>query len=180
MTRLTLLGLLLGSLVILSGCAPAATDAELKQMCENLTALRGEVDTTTLEERTAKVAEEFGKREKLHNDQQEAALKGADGALKGALEAAGEDEEAKKKAEAEHAEMRKTLEKEGADALTALKTEKEAALAAAKEKTEAAQAELAETVGKCIEEAKAEGVTQPVAQCRIKAESTDAYWNQCR
>jgi hypothetical protein len=180
MTRLTLLGLVLGSLVALSGCAPAATDAELKQMCENLTALRGEVDSTTLEERTAKVEEDFGKREKLHHEQQEAALRGADAALKGALEAAGDEEEAKKKAETEHAETRKRLEKEGADELAAIKTEKEAALAAAKEKAEAAQAELAEAVSKCVEEAQAEGVTQPVAQCRIKAESTDAYWNQCR
>ncbi|MBW2276786.1 MAG: hypothetical protein JRF63_04795 [Deltaproteobacteria bacterium] len=49
MKRLTLLGLLLGSLAMLGGCVPAATDAEITQMCENLVKIRGETDTTTAE-----------------------------------------------------------------------------------------------------------------------------------
>jgi len=180
MTRLTLLGLLIGGFALVGGCAPAATDAELTQMCENLVQLRGEVDNTSAEERTAKVEEEFGKREKLHHEQQEAALKGADASLKGKLEQAGDDEEAKAKVEAEHKEMRASLEQEGAGLLAKLEAEKEEALAAAKKKAADAAAELADEVKKCKDEAAAEGVTQTMAQCRIKAESTDAYWNQCR
>jgi colicin import membrane protein len=171
---------MIGSLALLSSCAPAATDAELTQMCENLVQLRGEIDDTTAEERTAKVEEEFAEREKIHHEQQEAALRGVDGALKGKLEEAGDDEEAKQKLEAEHKETRAGLEKEGADLLAELKAEKEKALAAARQKAADAAAERDEAIKKCKEEATAEGVNQTVAQCRIKAESTDAYWNQCR
>jgi hypothetical protein len=163
---LTLIGLVIVLVAATSACAPAATDAELNAMCENLIALRGEVDTKTLAERTAAVAEDFAKREKLHREQQEAALRGTDGALKGALEQAGDDEEAKKKVEAEHAENRKKLEQQGAELLTQLEAQKEEALAAAKQKAEEAQAEHAEAVKQCVEESKAEGVIQTLAQCR--------------
>jgi len=127
------------------------------------------------------VNEDFAKREKLHNEQQQAALSGTDGALKGKLEALeDDDEEGKKKLEAEHKEMRKTLEKEGADLLAELKTKQDEALAAAKQKAADAATEHAEAIKQCADEAKAEGVNQTVAQCRIKAESSDVYWNQCR
>lgn len=185
MKRLTLLGLLVGSLTTMTSCAPSATDAELKSMCENLVGLRGEIDTRTLEERSAKILESFGKRETLHNEQQAAALKGADAELEGALKEAEDkeaedDEETQKKLKAQHAEIRKSLEQEGAAALADIKADKEAALAEAKAKVEETQKEFAEAVDTCIGEAKNEGLTQSVAQCRIKAESTDAYWNQCR
>lgn len=67
MKRLTLLGPVVGSVLWITACAPAATDAELKSMCENLVSLRGEIDNRTLEERTAKIEEDFGKRETLAN-----------------------------------------------------------------------------------------------------------------
>ena len=51
---------------------------------------------------------------------------------------------------------------------------------AAREKIADKKAQRDEEVKKCVEEAKAEGPSQEVAQCRIKADSTDAYWNQCR
>jgi hypothetical protein len=183
---LTLIGLVIGLAAATASCAPAATDAELGAMCENLVALRGEIDTETLEERTAAVEEDFAKREKLHHEQQEAALRGVDGALKGKLEdlkndeEAKDDEEAKKKIEADHAENRKKLEQQGAELLAQLKAQKDEALADAKQKAEKAQADHAAAVKKCVDESKAEGVTQALAQCRTKAESTDAYWNQCR
>jgi len=180
MRRLTFMAALLCGAAMLGGCAPSATEPELKAMCENLAALRGEVDSRTLEERTAKVEEEFGKREALAQEQQEAALKGADGMLEADLQEAGDDEETKKAARAEHAATRKRLEQEGADEAAALKSDKEAALAEAKTAFEQAQKDLAEALDTCMAEARNEGVTQPVAQCRIKAESTDAYWNQCR
>jgi hypothetical protein len=180
MKQLGLIGLLVGLTAAATSCAPSATDAELSAMCENLVGLRGEVDAKTLEERTATVMEDFGKREKLHHEQQAAALTGLDGALKGKLEEAGDDEEAKQKLKDEHAASRKSLEQEGTNLLSRLKADKEAALAAAKERAEQAKTEHAAAVKKCVDEAKAEGISQTLAQCRTKAESTDAYWNQCR
>ena len=64
--------LVLGGAVT-AACAPAASDAELQARCGNLVTLRGEVDTTTMEERTAKIEEDFAKRAQLHKDQQAAA-----------------------------------------------------------------------------------------------------------
>jgi len=180
MKQLVLLGLLISGGVFVIACAPQATDAELNGMCENLVKLRGEVDVRTVEERTAKVEEDFAKRLKLHKEQQAAAVKGAEADMQSKLKEAGDDEEAKERITKEGAERSGALAKEGADLEAKIAADKTAALGEAKEKAAASQQAFADAVAECVKGAKAEGTSQAVAQCRGKAESTDAYWNQCR
>jgi hypothetical protein len=180
MRQLVLIGLLVLGGAVTAACAPAASDAELQAMCGNLVTLRGEVDTTTMEERTAKIEEDFAKRAQLHKDQQAAAERGAQADLEGRLEEAGDDAEAKERIEKEGAARKTELAKEGAELEKKIAADKQAAITAAGEKAEAAKVAFDEAVAECVEGAKKEGTTQAVAQCRAKAESTDAYWNQCR
>jgi len=41
-------------------------------------------------------------------------------------------------------------------------------------------AEADRAMGECKAQAASDGVSKEVASCRIKADSTDTYWNRCR
>ena len=99
--------------------------------------------------------------------------------ITGSTEEAESDEE-KAKLNEDYAKKKEITSKQFDPDLQALGPNKEAAVKAAREKIADKKAQRDEEVKKCVEEAKAEGPSQQVAQCRIKADSTDAYWNQCR
>ena len=161
------------------GCGTPATDAEVNDMCKNLVSLREGGPVAGEAELIAKVEDDFAKSEKRLLEWKARDLKGWDEELAAKLEKAESDED-KKALEEEYAKKKKVTEEQFAPDIAKLVPDKKAALEEAKKKAAEKQAQRDEKVAECVKEAAAEGVTQQLAQCRIKAESTDAYWNKCR
>ncbi len=166
-----------GTVVV--SCIPAATDAEIGQMCENLVGLRADGPLPVEKDLLASIDEDFKAQEKKLVDWRAKDLKGWDDELAAKLKEAESDEE-KAKLNEDYAKKKEITSKQFDPDLQALGPNKEAAVKAAREKIADKKAERDEEVKKCVEEAATEGPSQQVAQCRIKADSTDAYWNQCR
>ena len=166
-----------GTLVV--SCVPAATDGEIAQMCENLVGLRADGPLPVEKDLLARVEEDFKAREKKLVDWRAKDLKGWDDELAAKLEKAENDEE-KAKLNEDYAKKKEVTSKQFDPDFQALGPSKEAAIKEAKKKVVDEKAERDEEIKKCVTEAKNEGISQKVAQCRIKADSTDAYWNQCR
>ena len=166
-----------GTVVV--SCIPAATDAEIGQMCENLVGLRADGPLPVEKDLLARVEEDFKAREKKLVDWRAKDLKGWDDELAAKLEKAESDEE-KAKLNEDYAKKKEITSKQFDPDFQALGPSKEAAVKEAKKKVADEKAGRDEEVKKCVGEAKNEGISQQVAQCRIKADSTDAYWNQCR
>ncbi|MCP4674974.1 MAG: hypothetical protein GY854_05605 [Deltaproteobacteria bacterium] len=160
-------------------CMPAATDAELEQMCDNLVRLRGEVDMSTVKERVAKVEESYSREEKRLKDWLKRDIQAWDKELDVSLQELKTDEE-KEKLKAEYAAKKEVTRKKHQPGIEAIGPKKEAAIKEAKKKFEESQAEFKKAATKCVEDARKEGVSQKAAQCRIKATSKDQYWNLCK
>jgi hypothetical protein len=162
-----------------SGCIPDATDAEIQEMCEKLTELRGEVQLVTVSEAITVVEKEYAQKKAKLEKRRDASLNAAEAAHQEELGEA-DSPEAKAKLAKKHEERKKEIderfEQQVAELTPGLKEAKKEASADASRK----QGEWQEHVDKCIDESKQQGVKQPVAQCRIKAKSTDTYWNRCR
>ncbi len=165
--------------IVVISCIPAATDDEIGQMCENLVGLRAGAPLPLEKDLLAKVDEDFKARDKKLVDWRAKDLKGWDVELAAKLEKAETDEE-KAKLNEDYTKKKEVTSKQFEPDFKALAPAKEAAIKDAKKKVVEAKAERDEEVKKCVAEAKNEGPSQQVAQCRIKAQSSDAYWNQCR
>jgi hypothetical protein len=163
----------------LVSCAPAATDEELNQMCARLVELRGEIDATPLAERVGEVEKEFVREEKRLKDWMARDLKSWDDELATKLGEL-EDEEEKKKLTEEYAKQKEITRGKHQPGIDALEPKKKEAIEAIKKKVAASEQEVAAAVAECVGQAKKEGVSQKLAQCRIKAADKDAYWNKCR
>lgn len=162
-----------------TACIPSATDEELGKMCENLIRIRGEIDASTIEEMTAAIKERFQREEKRLTDWKKRDLKGWDDEMNAKLEAT-EDVAEKAQIAADYAKKKQVTASKHDPGITALPKKMAAALEDAKKKVAANQSAWAAAVTSCVAEAKKEGVSQKVAQCRISADSTDKYWNGCR
>ena len=166
-----------GTVVV--SCVPAATDGEIGQMCENLVGLRADGPLPVEKDLLARVDEDFKTREKKLVDWRAKDLKGWDVELAAKLEKAETDEE-KAKLNEDYTKKKEVTSKQFEPDFQALGPAKEAAVKDAKKKVVDEKAGRDEEVKRCVAEAKNEGPSQKVAQCRIKAQSVDAYWNQCR
>jgi hypothetical protein len=166
-------------------CVTQATDQEIGEMCKTLVGLRGEVDTKSLDELTARIEDDYAQRAKrmegskareieMWDKELAAKLKEAEGAE----EKPGEEE--LKQLKDDFAKKKADVEARYADEVKKLGPSKKAALEEAAKKVDKAQAEFDQAVAECVAEAAKEGVAQQIAQCRAKATSTDQYWNQCR
>ena len=167
----------LGALLA-AGCIERPTDQELDEMCRHLEELRGEVDTTPIDETLAELEKDFTARlEKLQKATDEA-LAAIDAELQAKLDAAGTDEE-KAKLNEEYAPKKDQAAKENDKAMQDLATERTNAVQAAKDKAEAGAKQLEENVKKCKTDRISSDISKETAQCRIKAQSVDAFWNKC-
>jgi len=164
---------------IATSCAPAATDQELNDMCGNLVDLRSQKKIPTEEEVLSKVEKSFKSKEKNLKDWKNNDTKFLDNELKTKLEKLKSDKE--KKALEEDYDKKKEIGTKKFDADTkALGQAKAEEIEEAKDTITKQVAKRAESVKKCVEEAKKEGINQTLAQCRIKAQSKDKYWNACK
>ncbi len=195
--------------VVATSCVPQATDEELNQMCENLVKLRGKIELKPADALVTKIETDFADKKKRLGERQERDLKNWDDELaaklkeleekeakakeedkgkkkkkkKGKKDEAEEEEDfaaQKKKLEEDYASRKEATKKKYAEELKKIGPEKDKAVADAKKKAGEAVGKKKEAVDKCVADAKKEGVFQEVAQCRIKATSTDQYWNVCR
>ncbi len=160
-------------------CMPAATDAEIGQMCDNLVRLRDEIDMSTIKERVAKVEESYAREEKRLKDWLKRDIQAWDKELDVSLQELKTDEE-KAKLKAEYTKKKEVTKKQHQPGIEAIGPKKAAAIKEAKKKFEESQVEFKKAKEKCVADASKEGVTQKAAQCRIKATSKDQYWNLCR
>jgi hypothetical protein len=161
------------------GCIPNATDDELKQMCENLVKLRGDIDNSSEAQLIAAEEERFKKEAIRLEDWKARDLKGWDDELQAKL-AGVEKEEEKEALQAEYAKKKAITASKHDPGIAALDGKKKQAIEAAKKKAVENQAAWDGAVRDCTEKARQEGVSQKMAQCRITASSVDQYWNACR
>lgn len=190
------LSALLGGFLVIS-CFPEATEDEIKQMCANLSKLRGESALKPVSELTAEINRRFEDRKTRFENRQARDLKALDDELAAKLKeldeaeaekpkkkAKGDEEEPaleekKKSLQEEYEEKKNKVKARFAGLLKDLAPQKEEALEKAKKKHEKDKVEAEKASQKCIEDAKKQGVKQKLAQCRINADSVDKYWNIC-
>ena len=172
----------IGMMMILAGCASKATDEQLGVMCENKLKITGMLRGTNDEEESARITEEYAQKEKGLTEEMERDLKGMDDVLAGRLKEieGGElsDEEKNEKtaaAKEDIAKKKKAITDQFEPLIEKLTPQKEYALKDAKEYVEKRKAKAADTKQTCITQAKAAGVTAPVAECRAKAATTEEY-----
>ena len=161
------------------GCIPKATDDELKQMCESLVKLRGEIDLSSEKELIAAEEERFRKEAIRLKEWKARDMKGWDDELAAKL-AEVEKEEEKEALKAEYEKKKQITVSKHDPGIAALDGKKKQAIEAAKKEAVENQAAYDGAVRDCSDQAKKEGVSQKVAQCRITATSVDQYWNVCR
>jgi colicin import membrane protein len=158
---------------------PAATDDEITKMCDSLVRLRGEVDGSSAEELAKTTKERIDREEKRLKDWKARDMKGWDDELAAKL-AATEDEEEKKKIQEEYTKKKEVSASKHDPGIAAIAEKRKTAMEEAKKKAAENKAAWDAAVSECVAQAKKEGVSQKVAQCRITAQSTDEYWNKCR
>lgn len=171
---------LLSFALLLSGCASKASDELINQMCENKMKLSGVFRGTVYEEESQRITEEYKVKEDKLKAEMERDLKGMDDVLAGRLksiEESGDDQkEARIAAAKEDIEKKKKgITDQFNPLIEKLTPQKEYALENAKEYVEKRKKEAAATTEKCVSEAKSTSVEEETANCRIKAQSIDAY-----
>ncbi len=160
-------------------CAEKATQDECKKMCENLGRLRDDINTSTEKERIAKVEQSFKKEEKRLKDWLAKDLKGWDDELAGKLAELKKAKEKKALTE-EYEKKKKATGEQHMPGIKELVPKKKEAIEEAKKKAKASKAAWDKAIDECVAAALKEGVSKELAECRIKAESKDKYWNLCR
>ena len=160
-------------------CVEQATQEESKAMCETLVRLRGKIETLNEEELLAKVEEDFNKEEVRLRAWMDRDLKAWDDEFDVKLAEAKTDEE-KATLKADYEKRTEVARQKHTPGIEQLRPKKEAAKKEAKQKAEDAMSEWSASVDECLTGALKEGTPKKVAECRIKAESTDQYWNVCR
>lgn len=165
--------------IICTGCIQEASEQEIEAMCENLVKIRGEVDMSSEAELIAQVKESFKKEEKRLRDWKARDLKGWDDELEAKLKEAKDDAE-KAKLKEEYEKKKVVTASKHDPGIDGIGDKMKKSIESAKKKVVENQALYAKKVEECITSGKKEGVSQKVAQCRIKAENPDTYWNVCR
>ncbi len=182
-TIMTKMGIILGLVTLAGlvgpGCVTEATEQEIQSMCENLVKIRGEVDLSSDAELIADVEASFKKEAKRLKDWKARDLKGWDDELAAKLKDI-EDEEEKSKLKEEYEKKKQITASKHDPGIDGLGAKKLKAIEAAKKKALENQALFKKKTEECVAKAKKEGVSQKVAVCRIKAKTSDAYWNVCR
>ena len=164
---------------VCTGCIKEASEQEIRAMCKNLVKIRGEVDLSSEAELIAQVKESFKKEEKRLRDWKARDLKGWDDELEAKLKGI-EDEAEQEKLKAEYAKKKEVTASKHDPGIDGLGDKMKKAIESAKKKAVENQGLYAKKVEECVAEGKKEGVSQKVAQCRMKAENPDTYWNVCR
>lgn len=161
-----------------AGCVEPPSEPELDQMCRHLEELRGEVDTTPVDQIVADLEKGFTARLEKLQGETDSALKAVDAELEGKLKAATTDEE-KEKLNAEYAPKKDQAAKDTDAAMQALANERKDAIAKAQAEAEAGKMKLEENVKKCKTDKISSDISKETAGCRIKAKSVDEFWNKC-
>jgi hypothetical protein len=161
-----------------AGCMERPTDQELDTMCRHLEELRGEVDTTPIDEVIGELEKSFTARLEKLQGEIDAALKAVDAELEEKIKAAASDEE-KEKLNAEYAPKKDEAAKNTDAAMQALSSERQSAIAKARADAEAGKAKLEENVKKCKTDKISSDISKETAQCRIGAKTVDDFWNKC-
>lgn len=171
------------------GCKPAATDADVKKMCENLSVVRGEAEIPIPAELTADVEEDFATKEKNLLAWKAKDMRGWDEELDARLAAMDAGDEAvdedgaplsKSGLKKRYAQKKEIGAKQFDADLSALAAAKKKALAEVAAIVKEAESAFNAKIQSCIDEAKKESVSQSLAQCRIAAPDKDTYWNKCK
>lgn len=166
--------------LMLSGCASKASDELINQMCENKMKLSGVLRGTVYEEEATRITEEFKVKEEKLKAEMERDIKGMDDVLAGRLksidESGGNEKEARIAAAKEDIDKKKKgITDQFNPLIEKLTPQKEYALENAKEYVEKRKKEAAAATEKCVSEAKSASIEEETANCRIKADSVDAY-----
>jgi len=161
-----------------AGCIERPSEQELDQMCRHLEELRGEVDTTPVDQIVADLEKGFTARLEKLQGETDAALKAVDAELEAKLKAATTDEE-KAKLNAEYAPKKDQAAKDTDKAMQDLANERKDAIAKAQAEAEAGVAKLGENIKKCKTDKISSDISKETALCRIKAKAVDEFWNNC-
>jgi len=161
-----------------AGCVEKPTEQELDQMCRHLEELRGEVDTTPIDQIVGDLEKQFNARLEKLQTETDVALKAVDAELAEKLKTAATDDD-KEKLNAEYAPKKDQAAKDTDAAMQALSTERKDAIAKAKSEAEAGKAKLEENVKKCKSDKISSDVSRETAKCRIEAKTVDDFWNKC-
>jgi len=176
--RLTVVVFIAACASLAAGCLEKPTDQELDQMCRHLEELRGEVDTTPVDEIIGDLEKQFTARLEKLQSETDAALKAVDAELAEKLKTAATDDD-KAKLNAEYAPKKDQAAKDTDAAMQALSTERKDAIAKAKSEAEAGKAKLEENVKKCKVDKISSDISKETAKCRMDAKSVDDFWNKC-
>jgi hypothetical protein len=166
--------------LILFGCSSNASDELLEKMCDNKMKVTGVLRGTVLEEESARITEEYGKKESNLKEEMDRDLKGMDDVLAGRLkdiEAGGEGDKEKKIAAAKEdiEKKKKAIIDQFEPLIKKLSPQKEYALRDAETYVEKRKATAEKEKEKCIKQAKEAGVTEAVATCRLQAKTPEVY-----
>lgn len=175
--------------IFFSGCEPKASEEELKQMCETLTKVRGEVTVPSVGELTQEINQSYEQKEKkllawkardMNGWDEELAAKLKD--LETDTEEKGDDEETMtpEKLKEMYAKKKEIGAKQFDDDLLKLTVEKKNKLTGVEDVVKAAQAEFDSKTMECVKAAGTEQISKTLAQCRIAAPDKDTYWNKCK
>jgi hypothetical protein len=201
MNKLIKMAILILTTMLLSSCQESASDDELNAMCDNLIKVRGEITIPDAAKLKADIEADFAAKKKHLEEWKAREMKSWDDELKSKLAALDKEEADKKgkkakkkgakKSEDDEKDPKKQLQEEYAKKksigaaqfdkdIAALAPAKEEALSSIKDKIVKMQAEYDSAKQQCLKQAKSEGVSKKLAQCRINAQDKDAYWNRCR
>lgn len=160
-------------------CMTPASEDEVTSMCTNLVKLRGQVAEPNAETIVSDISMKYEQEAKSLNEDLARARRVLEDEMQTKLEEAKKDP-GKEKIKAAYAAKLEALQTDHKPELAKVDAMKKEAIANAKKAAESNRAEWDNAVNECVEQARKEGVSQEIAQCRIKASSTDKYWNGCR
>ena len=167
-------------ITIVCGCTSKATDEQLGAMCDNKLKLSGVLRGTVYEEEAKRITEEYKTKEDNLKAEMERDLKGMDDVLAGRLKSIEEEGDAQKEERIKMAQedidkKKKAIIDQFNPLIKKLTPQKEYAINNAKEYVEKRKKEAASAKDACVSSGKQAGVTEAMANCRIHAESIDAY-----
>jgi hypothetical protein len=176
--RFVMMGIAAFCVSLVAGCMEKPTEQDLDQMCRHLEELRGEVDTTPVDQIVGDLEKGFTARLEKLQSETDAALKAGDAELEAKLKEATTDD-AKAALNAEYAPKKDQAAKDTDKAMQDLANERKDAIAKAQAEAEAGKAKLEENVKKCKTDKISSDISKETAKCRIDAKSVDDFWNKC-
>lgn len=173
----------------LAGCQDAATDAELKKMCENLNKVRNGIKVVPEVTLTQEVNKDYLlKREKLVAWKAKD-MKGWDDELAAKIVSLSKDNNlktnngkpaTKESLTADYAKKKEIGAKQFDADFDALEVAKKKAIGNVAEQVKQKRAQLDAVVTQCVAQARNEKISKALAQCRLAASDKDTYWNKCK